>query len=190
MRWLGHRLTEAGILIVLATALGLMVNAVRRDPLPLNLPGHLLLTESGARVVFLSEAQRLYDDADYVFVDARDEAAFLAGHIEGALSLPTQRFAELYPELKLWTAGQPLLLYGDAGNLLTADDLAIQLLKAGEARVLLLAEGLNGWLARGYPVATGSDGLLTLDDEEMGDAADEETWDEETGDDELREDAE
>jgi 3-mercaptopyruvate sulfurtransferase SseA len=160
MRWLGQRLVETAALALLATVLGLAVNAVRREPLPYNLPGRLLLTESGARVVFLNEGRRLFNEAEFVFVDARGDEVFVAGHIEGALSLPPQRFDELYAELQLWTGGQPLLLYGDTGDLLAPDDLAQQLLAAGEERVVILAEGFAAWQAHGHPVDRGVEGLL------------------------------
>jgi rhodanese-related sulfurtransferase len=169
MRWLGHRLTEIAILLLIATVLGLAINAVRRDPLPYDLPAATLSTRSGARVVFLSEARRLFEAGAYVFVDTRDEAAFLHEHIEGALSLPASDFAALYPELTVWTGGQPLLLYGASGNLLSADDVAQQLYTAGMRDVRLLAEGIGEWKARGYPIATGSDGLLTPQADEAWD---------------------
>lgn len=161
MRWLGHRLTEIAILLLMATVLGLAINAVRRDPLPYDLPAATLSTRSGAQIVFLSEARRLFEEGNYVFVDTREEAAFLREHIEGALSLPARDFAALYPELTVWTGGQPLLLYGASGNLLSADDVAQQLRAAGMLDVRMLAEGLGEWKARGYPTATGADGLLT-----------------------------
>jgi rhodanese-related sulfurtransferase len=171
MRWVGHRLTESAILLLIATVLGLAINAVRRDPLPYDLPASTLSTRSGARVVFLAQARRLFEEGNYVFVDTRDEAAFLREHIEGALSLPARDFAALYPELTVWTAGQPLLLYGVSGNLLTADDVAQQLHAAGMRDVIMLAEGIGEWKVRGYPIAAGADGLLTPQtDEEWDDA--------------------
>lgn len=172
MRWVGHRLTESAILLLIATVLGLAINAVRRDPLPYDLPAATLSTRSGARVVFLSEARRLFEEGNYVFVDTRDEASFLREHIEGALSLPARDFAALYPELTVWTAGQPLLLYAASGNLLTADDVAQQMHAAGMRDVRMLAEGLGEWKARGYPIATGSDGLLSPQADEEWDDTD------------------
>jgi rhodanese-related sulfurtransferase len=169
MRWLEHRLTECAIVLLIATVLGLAINAVRRDPLPYDLPAATLSTRSGARIVFLSEARRLFEEGNFVFIDTRDEAAFLREHIEGALSLPASDFAELYPELTVWTAGQPLLLYGASGNLLTADDVAQQLHTAGMQDLRMLAEGLGGWKARGYPTASGADGILTPQPEEAWD---------------------
>lgn len=178
MRWLGQRLIEAFVLLLLGLGLGLTVNAVRRDPLPYNLPGSLLLTESGARVIMLGAARRHFDEAHYVFVDARDEASFLAGHIQGALSLPPERFQELYPELQLWTAGQPLLLYGESGNILACDDLAQQLRDAGEEVVVILSAGFDAWEEHGFPTDAGPEGLLTPSEyeDEAEDRIDDSLW--------------
>ncbi len=156
---------EVALLLALGSAGGLGLNAVRRDPLPYDLPASLLLTESGVRAVFLAEAHRHFASAQYVFVDAREEGTYRAGHIEGALSLPVARFDELYPELQLWAAGQPLLVYSGTRSLLAADELARRLKAAGEERVLLLAAGYEAWAARGLPVEAGNQGCLDVGSE-------------------------
>jgi len=148
------------IVVAIGAAGGFTLNHLRTDPLPLDLPGHLLLTESGARGVFLGEARRMFDEAEYIFVDVRGTEAFLEEHIEGALSLPLTRFQELYPELQVWSAGQPVLVYGSKGNFLEVDDLARRLRDRGEEEVTFLIPGFEGWTDKGFPVESGSDGLL------------------------------
>jgi len=160
MRWWGRRLLEVVLLVAIGTVAGLALNAARRDPLPYDLPASLLLTESGTRVILPPEAERLYTQAAAVFVDARAPGAFIAGHIEGALGLAPDRFAELYPELELWSGGMPLILYGERGNVLAPDDLAMRLREAGQTEVVLLGFGFEGWQARGFPTASGPEGLL------------------------------
>lgn len=157
---LRRALPQALLLIVLGTIMGFALNATRLDPLPVNLPGNLLLTESGARAVFLGKARDLFEEGQFIFIDARGSDTFIEGHIEGAFALPLEQFAELYPELQTWTAGQPLLVYGSAADIVVVDDLAHLLLKAGEKEVVLLATGFEGWTSRDYPVESGPDGLL------------------------------
>jgi rhodanese-related sulfurtransferase len=153
-------LLEMVVLLVLGAAAGVALNALRPDPLPYDLPGTLLRTESGVRAVFIREARHLFDAAEYVFVDAREKDEYLAGHIEGALSLPTGHFEGLYPELQTWSDGQPLLVYAGSTSLLPADELARLLKEAGESNVRLFASGYEAWRARGYPIARGAEGLL------------------------------
>ena len=160
---LQRALPQAIVIIVVGAAVGFALNQTQVDPLPIDLPEPLLLTESGARAVFLGEARQLFEEAEYIFVDARSKEQFAIEHIEDAFCLPLEEFVPLYPELQVWTAGQPLVVYSSARDVGLADDLARRLLEAGEAEVVILADGIEGWSERAYPLASGTDGLL--DDE-------------------------
>jgi len=153
-------LLEILMIALLGAGAGALLNALRPDPLPYVLPGSVLQIESGVRAVFIREAHRLFEAGDYIFVDAREEEEFRAGHIEGALSVPVALFDALYPELQVWVAGQPLLIYGGSPSLLSADELARRLRAKGEKKLLIFAAGFEGWRARGYLVETGGEGLL------------------------------
>ena len=56
-----------------------------------------------------SEFKKLYDDRKGVVVDVRDEAAFEAGHIPGAMSVPLDEVERRAAELK--KLAKPILLY-------------------------------------------------------------------------------
>ena len=161
----GRILLETLVIVVIGAGAGVALNAFRPDPLPYALPGTVLETESGVRAVFIREAYRLFEAGDYIFVDAREEDEFRAGHIEGALSLPFERFPTLYPELQVWAAGQPLLVYGGSANLIAADELARALREQGEEELLIFAAGFESWRAHGYPVETGETGQLSESEE-------------------------
>ena len=153
-------LPQALVLTAIGAAAGFALNARHVDPLPLDLSGFFLLTDSGAEVVFPGRARALFDRGEHIFVDARDEGDYLTNHIEGAFSLPLPRFDELLPELLTWTAGQPILVYGGERDFVSADDLARRLKTSGEEEVVLLAPGFEAWAARGLPVESGDGGLL------------------------------
>lgn len=160
---LRHALPQMIVLMIIGTAAGFALNRTRLDPLALDTPGLQLLTESGAPTILTGKARELFDEGEYIFIDAREEDAFLRGHIEGALSLPYARFSELYSMLQEWTGGQPLLVYGSASDIVTADDVARRLFDAGEEEVVLLATGYEAWVARDYPMLSGAEGLLEED---------------------------
>jgi rhodanese-related sulfurtransferase len=153
-------LPQTLLIMAIGALAGFAVNSRRADPLPLDLPGFLLLPESGAPAVFPSAARELFAEAEYVFVDARPEQEYIAEHISDALSMPLGRFQELLPELRMWTAGQPILVYGSQRDFVTVDDLARRLHEAGESEVKLMIPGIEAWSARGYPVQRGRQGLL------------------------------
>ena len=161
----GRWLLETVVILGLGAAGGWLLNTVREEPLPLDLPSAQLLTESGARIVSPGAARRLFEEGDYVFVDARPTVEYLAGHIEGALSLSTSHFDELYHELTLWSGGQPLLVYGSGAEVPVADDLARRLGEAGEEQVVIMTAGFEAWESRSYPIERGADGLLAPFDE-------------------------
>ena len=85
-------------------------------------------------------------------VDVRPVEAFAAGHVPGALSIP------LRPEFASWLGwlvarDRPLVLVVDAEQ--DRDELVRQCLAVGYERIAgELAGGVDGWAARGMPVAT------------------------------------
>lgn len=164
MSQIGRHLTRLGIetliIVILGAAGGLILNSVREERLTFELTEAQLLLESGAQIVTPVGARKLFDQGEYIFVDARDTKEYLEGHIEGSFSLPTSQFDELYSELTLWSGGQPLLVYGDAVQVPIVDDLARRLRKVGEEKIAIMPAGFQAWKARGYPVATGGEGLL------------------------------
>ncbi|MFH1143746.1 MAG: rhodanese-like domain-containing protein [Candidatus Eisenbacteria bacterium] len=163
-RWWLRLTGEAAVLVALGAGAGFSLNVVRTDRLPLDLPPALLLAESGARAVFPAEAYARFREGESIFVDARDTAAFLEGHIEGALSLPLASFDELFDTFRIWTGGQPLIVYSARDQILPADELARRLIAAGETEVLILASGFEGWAAHGRPVEAGPEGLLEVEE--------------------------
>ena len=163
---------QALVLVLLGSLIGIYLNARAVDTLTLDLPGTILLSESGAATVLTGRAAEIYEEGEYIFVDARLEAIFSANHIEGALCLPYEKFDELYPLLADWTGGQPVLVYGSLAEAQIADDLARRLINSGETEVYLFVGGFESWVEAGLPVAEGEDGLLLEDD-----WGDEDNWD-------------
>jgi rhodanese-related sulfurtransferase len=102
---------------------------------------------------FLKEA---YFDKDipHVLVDARSLDSAQAGHINGAVSLPTGKaktVAKLLPDPKLKA---PIIVYDGRGGE-EAMNVAKTLVAAGQSNVLVLNGGLIGWQAAGYAINSG-----------------------------------
>jgi rhodanese-related sulfurtransferase len=95
---------------------------------------------------------RLRDD-DVVLIDVRPEDEYAAGHIPGAVSMPTEqveaRLAELPPdkEVVAYCRG-PYCVFSLR---------ALEILRARGFRARRLEEGIPDWRAMGLPVATGAD---------------------------------
>jgi rhodanese-related sulfurtransferase len=135
-------------------ALGLGSNFFAREPLPLFQP----LAPAAATVVPVGEV-----DADFVLqagaapgtllIDARAGAAFSAGHIPGALSLPLGEFAaafsRLEPELR---AASLLVVYCSDRTCGDSPELARRLWDQGLKNILLFKGGMEDWSGRGHAV--------------------------------------
>ena len=104
-------------------------------------------------------ARALLDAPDrdgWHFVDVREPDEFAEGRIPGARSQP-RGFLEVradlsHPKRDPWLADRErrIVLYCGGGN---RSALAAQTLREmGFANVVSLAEGMSGWLRRGYPV--------------------------------------
>lgn len=93
-------------------------------------------------------------DIPHVLVDARsaDEAA--ASRLPGAVSLPAGPTAALRGALPPVAQKAPLIVYDGRGGEQAAA-VAKALVQAGQQNVLLLAGGMLGWQAAGFPVVSG-----------------------------------
>jgi rhodanese-related sulfurtransferase len=107
----------------------------------------------------MSAAKKFFDAEGAVFVDARDEADYVLGHLPEALNLPFD-VAATDPALleSIDTGGRPIITYCGGGECETSISLAWFLLEAGHTRVTYFPNGYSGWEEAGYPVVRGGKG--------------------------------
>ncbi len=133
-------------------ALGLGINFFAREPLPLLRP----LAPAAATAVPMGEV-----DADFVLqagnapgtllLDARATAAYRAGHIPGALSLPLGDFAAAFAALEPRLREARLLVpYCSDRNCSDSPELARRLWDKGLKNLLLYKGGMEDWSGRGH----------------------------------------
>ncbi len=91
-------------------------------------------------------------------IDVRPEIEYLAGHIEGALSVPLDR---LNARLRDLPRGQPVVAYCRGPYCLFAVD-AVQRLRKKGYPSLRLSDGYPDWAAAGLPIATGDEFAETV----------------------------
>ncbi|HUT04147.1 MAG TPA: rhodanese-like domain-containing protein [bacterium] len=96
------------LLVVLGSAVGLVVNAVRTrgvDLFSYQPPSKQTIANSGRQTDAISQidlmtALRLQKTPGVVFVDARPKVEFETGHIPGAINIPAKTFEDVAPGLK------------------------------------------------------------------------------------------
>lgn len=121
----------------------------------------LLIVPAGAGAVAARwiTPQRAYslvrDGSGLWLVDIRGEAAYAAGHIEGALNIPVGLLAT-----KSLPKGKIIVIVDDSLGLRKGRE-AVQLLrKSGHGKVWLLDGGVPAWRSEGYPVAGKAGGRI------------------------------
>jgi rhodanese-related sulfurtransferase len=102
-----------------------------------------------------SAARALLGDPAVAFVDCRPAEQFQAGHISGALSLPSD--GDLPgAALSLLRGTRTIIAYCDArGGCESSQRLAARLRELGMRDVRILSDGLPAWLTAGYPAESG-----------------------------------
>ena len=153
-------LRQVAVIILLSLALGLFMNQVRSDSLPLVAdwsPEARLTANSGeSLIISLEEAKALCSDKDAVFLDARSPEDYARGHIRCAQNIPWQSFDEYIDRVfetipdNVW-----IMTYCDGETCSLSEDLAKELLSMGYENVKVLLNGWTRWLEAGLPVEKG-----------------------------------
>ncbi|MBP8645613.1 MAG: hypothetical protein KBH99_05780 [Syntrophobacteraceae bacterium] len=146
------------IILALASVLGLLGNEVRRQRLPwiddrLSQDQAVRSSLSEGIVISLEEAAALFWVNGAVFIDARSEEAFRAGHIAGARNLPWQDFENRFQEtMENVPLDSILIIYCDGDTCTLSKDLAFALLGKGYPFVRVLVNGWTLWKEANLPV--------------------------------------
>jgi len=164
LKWKGFR--EATVILFFAGCLAFGFNALREHSLPL--PGNTKTADRSPAAVnapdgtnatgdmSIEEAVRLFERGAALFVDARSEADYQAGHIKGAVNIPELDFENHIGSFLERTAAETVLVTyceGDACTL--SKSLADKLSLAGFENVFHLKDGWGQWKERGLPIDSG-----------------------------------
>lgn len=153
----GGILREAGLILLTAVAIGILVNQFRSHWRTAPLPPPVAVSDSavlsGPKMIDLDTAVQWFENASAIFIDARDRYDFAANHVPGAIHLNVQEtdiwMMDIYRSLPQdgW-----IIAYGDNVADENARLLAERLTEMGFRNVYYLASGWQGWMARGLPV--------------------------------------
>lgn len=108
----------------------------------------------------LQNAGRVGRAPDFVLLDVRGRAAYAAGHVPGAVSLPHRDITAA--RMAAWPEGTVFVTYCAGPHCNGADRGALRLATLGLA-VKTMPGGITGWLDEGLPLAAGREpGALPL----------------------------
>ena len=152
---------------LISGSLAFGINFVRQKPLdltgPVPIPAEPADIEkrpealAGVREISLDEAIDHFRRGTALFVDARSTEDYQEGHIDGAISIPDQRFDDYIGPFLAANPPETLLITYCGGEACTlSQNLAEKLILAGFDRVLHLRDGWGEWVRNGLPVSRGS----------------------------------
>jgi rhodanese-related sulfurtransferase len=158
----GQAIWQSGVIVLVAIAVGLLVNQVRPGRLPLVAdwsPKAQLTADSGINLeIPLEDAQALYFNRMALFLDARPLEQYSEGHIQRAVNLPWDEFEKHFPQVM---DGVPddttIVTYCDGETCALSKDLAFALLQKGYFNARVLVNGWTLWQQSGLPVVTGAE---------------------------------
>jgi rhodanese-related sulfurtransferase len=158
---------------VLSLLVGFAVNAARKNSVPMKIPAAYYKVESKtAKAIFLTDARRLFEAGDAIFIDARGPEEYERGQIEGACNVPLDRWQDLYPALSPWIEGKPVVIYAGKDQAGLADDLALALSsRVTRGRISVYIGGMEEWAGAGLPIRTGPDPILGGESDSWGNDA-------------------
>jgi rhodanese-related sulfurtransferase len=150
-------LWQGGVIVLVAIAVGLLVNQVRPARLALVAdwsPKAQLTIGAGISLeVPLEDAEALFFARMALFLDARSPELYAEGHIQGAVNLPWDAFESTFPQVMVGIPHDTTIVtYCDGETCGLSKDLALALLQEGYFNVRVLVNGWTLWQQSNLPV--------------------------------------
>ena len=148
---------QSGVMVVMAVTIGLLLNPLRNEPLPVvgdwSPEGRLQTASGESLIVSLEEARTQCVEGNAVFLDARSPEDYARGHIRCAQNIPWQSFADHID--RVWGAFPDdawIVTYCDGDQCSLGEDLARELMAMGYLNVKVLVNGWTRWREAGHPI--------------------------------------
>jgi rhodanese-related sulfurtransferase len=131
--------------------------AIKKDPVPAQITPKTVEEHEPSKTITptaitADQAYKIFISGAALFLDARMEAEFDAGHIKGAMSFPLKKFDKLYPNISNLSKEKIIVCYCDGSGCDLSIDLAKKLAETGFRNVKIFYSGWNDWKERKYPM--------------------------------------
>ncbi len=144
------------IVVLVSIGFGMIANTVSSRGIPLMGPVPQPPNTEGVKRIALEEAYRLFRERRSVFVDARSEEEFRAGHIPGAHFLNHDNFEESVSTFRdLIPSDTVLVTYCSGEGCGSSREVAELLHEEGFSDIRLFSGGWDRWKQKGYPEEPG-----------------------------------
>ncbi len=103
--------------------------------------------------ISIDQAEKLFHEGRAIFIDARAQVFYEAGHIRGAINLPRKNFDDYYQKnMAGIPTGKILITYCDGKTCPLSKDVAADLIELDHQNVRVLVDGWKRWKDRYLPL--------------------------------------
>jgi rhodanese-related sulfurtransferase len=145
-------LLEAFLLIVAAVCLGVAYTFVTHQGFFFKTQAVQSAAVSNLEMITLAAAKDLFTSSNTVFIDARHEFDYQAGHIRGAVNLPLKMFDAQSARLNNILKDKLLIIYCDGAECNSSIELAVKLTESGFTNVKVFFGGWQEWSSAKLPI--------------------------------------
>jgi rhodanese-related sulfurtransferase len=157
-------LFQAALIVVFSLFIGVIYNTFSKEGISLKgswsrkvLSDSLVVPYSYDKAdppaITLTQAMTYFQTHNTIFLDARLEGDYKAGHIPKALNLPFEEFEQYYPKIEpLLSNDKNIITYCDGTECETSLFLARLLKERGFKNLKIFFGGWNEWNKAGLPV--------------------------------------
>ena len=148
-------LREAGILILVACALGLVYTSATEKGMfarSVRMKSAQRADVPAPSMISRDEAKRLFDSDSALFVDARHYFDFNLGHIKGAISVPLKDYEVRKRALSGVPNDRLIIAYCDGAECNSSIELSVRLMKDGYRNVRIFFGGWREWVDANLPI--------------------------------------
>ena len=145
-------LLEALLLIVAAIILGFAYTFVTKQGFFFKTQSVHSSVNSNIEMISLETAKEIFQSDSALFIDARHEFEYQAGHIRGAVNVALNKFDTQHTRLNNISKDKLLVSYCDGAECNSSIELAVKLTDSGFTNVKVFFGGWQEWISAKLPI--------------------------------------
>ena len=145
-------LLEALLLISAAIVLGVAYTFVTKQGFFTEAQSIQTAPTSNMEMISLATAKELFESHNALFIDARHEFDYQAGHVRGAVNVALKKFDTHFARLNKIPKGKLLIVYCDGAECNRSIELTVKLMESGFTNVKVFFGGWQEWNSAGLPI--------------------------------------
>ncbi len=143
---------ESLLLIIAAIVLGVAYSFVTKQGFFAKTQSVQTAAPSNIEMISLATAKELFESNNALFIDARHESDFQAGHIRGAVNVALKKFDTHFAKLNNISKDKLLIVYCDGSECNSSIELAVKLMESGFTNVKVFFGGWQEWNSAKLPI--------------------------------------